>query len=243
MRKYILTGETRTLHQHTLHRIRATKSFMNGAHQIREGDLGGWVANEQCLSQNDLAWVGDEAVCMGAVLDNALLIDHATLHKGGIMIDRAVAKGSSDVYGHMTDDSIIQGKATLKGSAMHSARISNNATVGEGVEARSGMVISRDAIKYQPVFMDGIYFPYLPVSHDKHSPARRTPVTITDEYVRIGCRERKITDSMDMSDAELLQYHDSRTQDVDLVQAFRTYEPILKSLLSVVRQDVFNSSQ
>lgn len=55
--KYRLTDETIKRKGFTLHRIQATKDFRG----VREGDLGGFIENENNLSHDGNAWVSGDA--------------------------------------------------------------------------------------------------------------------------------------------------------------------------------------
>ena len=62
-KKYELTEDTITCCGNTLHRIRATKSFGG----VQAGELGGYIENEDNLSQEGNAWVyGNAGVCDSA---------------------------------------------------------------------------------------------------------------------------------------------------------------------------------
>lgn len=63
MKKYELTGETKEIGGVTLHRIRALIDIPE--HDVKAGDLGGWVEAETNLSQNGEAWVTDAALVTG----------------------------------------------------------------------------------------------------------------------------------------------------------------------------------
>lgn len=67
--KYEFTGETKTVHGVTLHRIRALRSSAGA----EAGDAGGWLEREENLSQNGSAWVYSNA----EVCDNAEVFDNA----------------------------------------------------------------------------------------------------------------------------------------------------------------------
>ena len=47
MKKYELTDETISVNGHTLHRIRALINFYN----VKAGEVGGYIENEENLSQ------------------------------------------------------------------------------------------------------------------------------------------------------------------------------------------------
>ena len=66
-RKFELTNITMEFKGRTLYRIRALKNFKD----VEAGDLGGWVSNENNLSQEGWCWIYNEAKCM----DNAKIYE------------------------------------------------------------------------------------------------------------------------------------------------------------------------
>ena len=83
MRKYEMTDETKVVMGHTLHRIRALKSFRAGTEDdtidVGNGDSGGWIEQECNLSQSGTAWVDDTSCAFGnaAVADDALVAGYS----------------------------------------------------------------------------------------------------------------------------------------------------------------------
>lgn len=64
--KYEFTGETKKFDGATLHRIRALKDFG----YVKNGDVGGWIENEENLSVYDNAWIyGNGEVCENGALN------------------------------------------------------------------------------------------------------------------------------------------------------------------------------
>lgn len=57
MKKYELTDETIMIGGQILHRIRALRDFAD----VKAGDIGGYIENENNLSHEGNAWVSDEA--------------------------------------------------------------------------------------------------------------------------------------------------------------------------------------
>lgn len=66
MKKYELRGETKEIGGVTLHRIRALIDIPE--HDVKAGDLGGWIEAERNLSQNGAAWVTGSAWVTGEAL-------------------------------------------------------------------------------------------------------------------------------------------------------------------------------
>lgn len=85
IKKNELTDETKVVMGHTLHRIRALKSFRAGTEDdtidVDNGDSGGWIEQECNLSQSGTAWVDDTSCAFGnaAVADDALIAGYSKL--------------------------------------------------------------------------------------------------------------------------------------------------------------------
>ena len=124
-KKYELTSETIKFNGVTLHRIKALKDFSD----VKAGDLGGWVEEEENLSQMGDSWIysnakvygdaqvygnakvcGDAMVCGSAkVCGDTKVCDNAEVC-GNVYI-----YGSAEVYGHakVYDNAIVYGKAQV----------------------------------------------------------------------------------------------------------------------------------
>ena len=61
-KKYILTDDVIDFNGHTLHRIKALRDFCD----VKSGDLGGYIENENNLSQENNAWVTGSALVTGS---------------------------------------------------------------------------------------------------------------------------------------------------------------------------------
>lgn len=86
-RKYKFTDETKEVYGTTLHRIVALKDFAG----VENGDKGGWIENENNLSQYGNAWVyGDARVYGNAqVYDNARVFGRAEVFGIAMVYDNA----------------------------------------------------------------------------------------------------------------------------------------------------------
>ena len=83
-RKYDITSKTHP-NNPSLHRIIALRSFGN----VREGELGGWIANAGNLSHADNCWV----------FSDALVYDHAQVFGNAQVYGHAQVFGSARVFG------------------------------------------------------------------------------------------------------------------------------------------------
>ena len=97
--KYKLTDETKEWFGHILHRIEAEEDFGN----VKAGDKGGWIEQEENLSQEDNCWVyGNARVCGDAyVSGNACVCGDACV------------SGNAWVRGYAR----VCGKATIESNA------------------------------------------------------------------------------------------------------------------------------
>lgn len=91
MKKYELTGETKEIGGVTLHRIRALIDIPE--HDVKAGDLGGWIEAERNLSQNGEAWVTGKAW----VTDSALVTGEALVTGSARVIGNAWVSGNARI--------------------------------------------------------------------------------------------------------------------------------------------------
>lgn len=127
MRKHFeLTEETGNFQGRTLHRIRALVDLPY--HNIKAGDLGGFVEGEHNLC--DEAWVADNAI----VCDNAALHRRSRAENYALVMGDASAWGSALIKDHATvsDFALVNQDATISDYARVSefARVLWEAKVG-----------------------------------------------------------------------------------------------------------------
>lgn len=96
MKKYELTGETKEIGGKILHRIRALVDIP--VHNVKAGDLGGWIEAERNLSQKGAAWVADEARVMDSarVTGKALVMGSAWVTGSARVTGKARVTDSAD---------------------------------------------------------------------------------------------------------------------------------------------------
>ena len=99
-KKYNLTDNTKEIEGHTLHQIKALKSFGD----VKKGDLGGWIEDYSNLSQSDTAWVYGGAM----VYENAKVYDDAKV------------RDFSQIYGDVTisDGVLVFGDLHIGGTGV-----------------------------------------------------------------------------------------------------------------------------
>ena len=109
--KYEFTGETKIVYGRTLHRIKAISAI---GETVAPGDIGGWIENENNLSEFDNAWVYDNAMVYGNawVYDNAWVSGYAMVY------------GNAEVYcdARVGGDAEVSGDASVGGDARVSCK-------------------------------------------------------------------------------------------------------------------------
>jgi NDP-sugar pyrophosphorylase family protein len=107
-----------------LYRIKALKDFGD----VKKGDLGGYIENENNLSHAGNCWVYDEAIACyySRIMGNAKIKDHSKIEKSIIMGD-AIIKDKAKVYYH----NYIGGNAEIEQNAFidRDCIISNNTLI------------------------------------------------------------------------------------------------------------------
>ena len=92
----LIENDSIEINGHKLYRIRALINFNN----VNAGDLGGYVENEENLSQMDNCWI----------YDNACVYDIAKVYNNACVSDNARVFSNACVFGsaHISDDAIIK---------------------------------------------------------------------------------------------------------------------------------------
>lgn len=131
MKKYEFTGEVKNIGGKILHRIRALIDIPE--HDVKAGDLGGWIEAERNLSQEGAAWVTRRA----RVTDEALVTGTACVTGEALVTDLACAMGEARVTGA----ACVMGKARVTGKA----RMTGNARIMKSSDCITiGVIGSRD---------------------------------------------------------------------------------------------------
>lgn len=123
MKKYELTD----IRNNNLYRIRALRDIPR--HNVKIGDLGGWVETEGNLSQCGDCWIGGDAAVAerSMVCVNALVEDDAKIEGNVLVGDNATVREWAWIYGHVWvgGNAIIKGDVCVNGNA----RISKSAVI------------------------------------------------------------------------------------------------------------------
>ena len=91
-KKYKLTEETINVDGRTLYRIEALKDFGN----VKKGDKGGFIENENNLTQYGKCWVYDNAEVSGY----AIVHNNATVRGNAKVSGNAIIHEDAKVYGN-----------------------------------------------------------------------------------------------------------------------------------------------
>lgn len=116
-KKYELTDETIIVENTVIHRIRALVDIPK--HNVKAGDLGGFIEKESNLSHNGECWIYNDACAFG----NALIYDNARVRGNACIYGSAWVYGNARVCGEAF---IIQGKYHV--STMHITGLPYNIT-------------------------------------------------------------------------------------------------------------------
>lgn len=140
-----------------VYRIRAVKNFGN----VTAGELGGYVASYENLTQFDMAWVADNAQCYGnaKILDNALLYGKAKANENAMIFDEArvgenaIASGNAKI----NEQASVFGNARVNGDArvLDSAQVCGDAFVSGDTWVNGVTIMSCGrAVEYSKLFLE-----------------------------------------------------------------------------------------
>ena len=96
-KKYKLTEETIIVDGRTLHRIEALKDFAN----VKKGEKGGFIENENNLTQYGKCWVYDNAEVSGYAMvhNNATVSGNAKVSGNAMIHEDAKVYGNAEIVG------------------------------------------------------------------------------------------------------------------------------------------------
>lgn len=164
MKKYCLVKKTkRDVSGAVLYRIKALKNFRD----VKKGDLGGWIAGEENLSQEGTAWIYNEA----KVGDKAKVYGNAWVGGEVFVGDEVEIYGNARVRG----DVLLYGKAKVFGEAKvyDRAHVWGEARVfGEAKVCGEAMLWDKAKATSPVINILGL----------------KLNITICDNSVQVGCR-------------------------------------------------------
>ena len=154
MKKYELTDETIEYIGHTLHRIRAVRSFGD----VKKGELGGFIESEFNLTHEGNCWVAENARIFGdaqvfgkaEVNGKAVVCGDAQVFGKARIYDNAQVSGDAQVFGkaEVNGKAVVCGDAQVFGKARiyDNAQVSGDAQVFGKAEVSGNAVVCRDAV-------------------------------------------------------------------------------------------------
>lgn len=152
MKKYEFTGKERVISFYggstTVKRIRALIDIPR--HDVEEGDLGGWIENESCLSHEGDCWVKDcsavynEGVVMGNVLLDSGFSDMQGEDKPiYTRVQNSRISGEGFIEDSIVDNSYIWGsRVYLRDAKVYSSRLKGNMNLMDSEVSR--ILLSQD---------------------------------------------------------------------------------------------------
>lgn len=126
-----------------MYRIRALRDIPR--HNVKAGDLGGYIQRYENLSQTGDAWVADNAIVVNSALvsDDALVCDTAQVIQDAHVAEQATVAGSAIIAG----DAAVAGAAAVVGKAVvfGRARVLGCASVHDKARCYGDAVVSDNA--------------------------------------------------------------------------------------------------
>jgi len=141
VKKYEITSDCKTVDNVKVCRVKALKDIDITLNEVKKGDLGGFVENENNLSQEGKSWVKDDAVVMGKanVSDDALIRDNAVVRDHAVVQGNALVDGATLVkdYAFISDYAEVKGNAVVTGESW----VRDNAIVRDNVIVEGKAVV------------------------------------------------------------------------------------------------------
>lgn len=159
-----------------MHRIKALRDIPY--HNVKAGDLGGWVNNRDTLSHYGNCWVGSEAVAYSdywtgilRIYDNALVTGKSVIYglKGTVIriYDNAIIADNvkvfadvshieSSIYGnaHLSENAIVENIADITGQISGNAYVGPSSSVKEGAQVTGNATIDNSTVEGRARVMD-----------------------------------------------------------------------------------------
>ena len=160
----LIENDSIEINGHKLYRLRALIDF----NDVKAGDLGGYVENEENLSQMDNCWIYDNACVydIAKVYNNACVSDNARVFDSACVFGNARVYDNAYVYGNASvfDNAHIFGNAYVYNNACVSdnARVFSNACVFGSAHISDDAIIKKydDYIVFKNTWSSGRYFTY-----------------------------------------------------------------------------------
>ena len=237
MEKYCLTDNTIYIAGNRLYQIKSLKDFG----KVKKGDLGGYIASEDNLSQTGNCWVFQNAM----VSDNAKVLENAEIRGNISMYDNSMVSGNSICDGniYLCDNCRITGYAVVNGNSI---MIKNNAIIGgysQILSTDKSSIVGGDVIIGENITIvncgirrdkDYIYIPF-------EYPLKGGVAVYTGHDNRIltwDSEYRKKGDYKEMTLKEYIDYLEAEIYSLSLVEKKRRYLYNLLEGLKVFRNNM-----
>lgn len=237
MEKYCLTDNTIYIAGNRLYQIKSLKNFG----KVKKGDLGGYIASEDNLSQTGNCWVFQNAM----VFDNAKVLENAEIRGNISMYDNSMVSGNSICDGniYLCDNCRITGYAVVNGNSI---LIKNNAIIGgysQILSTDKSSIVGGDVIIGENITIvncgirrekDYIYIPF-------EYPLKGGVAVYTGHDNRIltwDSEYRKKDDYKEMTLKEYIDYLEAEIYSLSLVEKKRRYLYNLLEGLKVFRNNM-----
>jgi hypothetical protein len=123
---------------HTLYRIQALIDIP--LHEVKAGDLGGYVQNKGTLSHKGSCWVGGNAIARSyggghVVIDDALVTDEAFV--SGRVSDSSKVSGRARTLRYVGEGANVSGNAVVNGSIYGNITVTDDVYIGNGTNMQA----------------------------------------------------------------------------------------------------------
>ena len=202
-------------------RIRALKDFGN----VSKGDIGGYIEEEENLSQLGDCWICDNASVSGTakIFDNAKIFGDAVICDNASVYDTARVYGDASVYGTARvygnanifgnawgcGDANIFGNARVYGDAQvcGDARVCGDAWVCGDARISGNAVSTKDVVNI-------IGLPY--------------DITVSDNHIQIGCEQFEFVKALKLAE----KWHNT-SEAFEEAKEIEQYVPMLVELIKI----------
>jgi carbonic anhydrase/acetyltransferase-like protein (isoleucine patch superfamily) len=212
----------------TLYRIKCIKDIPY--HNVKVGDLGGYVENEDNL--NDNTWVFDNAKVFG----KARVAGAAKISGDACIFNKVQVAGNAIVSGNscISENAIVSGNAQV----FDNARVFGDAQVYENARVFGDAWVFDNACVYGDarVYSNAKVCENLEISDTAEvikgcvSMHIQWPITITHNHIKIGCKFLRIEDWQDYFDKTWethgIKYYESIKAVIDLAKRLKEEEAI-----------------
>lgn len=156
MKKYEFTGETLKdeipigveAREHvTVYQIRALIDIP--AHNVKKGDLGGWIEKEENLSHEGNCWLGNGIVSGSSTIKGDILVGDNEYEESSCYIrGNSHIEGTGLLSGVVVDNSIINGHILSYGTSFDFSYVEGNIKAFEGLLKQCHVKSSGDKIVF-----------------------------------------------------------------------------------------------